>query len=335
MIDANLPFKVAVDRYIFRFILILFSTCLIAQATAAELYPNRLIKLVVPYPAGGGTDALARPLALQLSARLGQTVVVDNRGGAGGSIGMEFVARAPADGYTLLLALTPQLAVNGALYEKIPYDPIKSFSPISLIAEAPYLLLVNPALPVTTTKELLALAKAENGKLTYASSGSGSGAHMAAELLISMTGISMTHIPYKGGGPALSDVLAGHVKVLFAPAVSSMQHIQSGRLRALATTGDKRLASLPNVPTIAESAVPGYESTVWYAVLAPPNTPREIVNRINAELLQILKDPAFRSMMNTNGIEPLGSTPEALNSYINKEITKWSKVIKGAGLKAE
>jgi tripartite-type tricarboxylate transporter receptor subunit TctC len=335
MIDANLPFKVAVDRYIFRFILILFSTCLIAQATAAELYPNRLIKLVVPYPAGGGTDALARPLALQLSARLGQTVVVDNRGGAGGSIGMEFVARAPADGYTLLLALTPQLAVNGALYEKIPYDPIKSFSPISLIAEAPYLLLVNPALPVTTTKELLALAKAENGKLTYASSGSGSGAHMAAELLISMTGIPMTHIPYKGGGPALSDVLAGHVKVLFAPAVSSMQHIQSGRLRALATTGDKRLASLPNVPTIAESAVPGYESTVWYAVLAPPNTPREIVNRINAELLQILKDPAFRSMMNTNGIEPLGSTPEALNSYINKEITKWSKVIKGAGLKAE
>ncbi len=335
MIDANLPFKVAVDRYIFRFILILFSTCLIAQATAAELYPNRPIKLVVPYPAGGGTDALARPLALQLSARLGQTVVVDNRGGAGGSIGMEFVARAPADGYTLLLALTPQLAVNGALYEKIPYDPIKSFSPISLIAEAPYLLLVNPALPVTTTKELLALAKAENGKLTYASSGSGSGAHMAAELLISMTGIPMTHIPYKGGGPALSDVLAGHVKVLFAPAVSSMQHIQSGRLRPLATTGDKRLASLPNVPTIAESAVPGYESTVWYAVLAPPNTPREIVNRINAELLQILKDPAFRSMMNTNGIEPLGSTPEALNSYINKEITKWSKVIKGAGLKAE
>ena len=323
------------DRYIFRLFLILFAAFQIGQATAADPYPNRLIKLVLPYPAGGGTDTFARPLALQLTARLGQTVVVDNRGGAGGSIGMEFVARAPADGYTLLLALTPQLAVNGALYEKIPYDPIKSFSPISLIAEAPYLLLVNPALPVTTTKELLALAKAENGKLTYASSGSGSGAHMAAELLIAMTGIPMTHVPYKGGGPALSDVLAGHVKVLFAPAVSSMQHIQSGRLRAIAITGDRRLSSLPNVPTIAEAAVPGYDSTVWYAVLAPPNTPREIVNRINTELSQILKDPAFKSMMNVNGIEPLGTTPEALNSHINKEISKWSKVIKNAGLKAE
>jgi len=333
--NADLPPRVVVNRYIFRLVLTIFTVFQIAQATPAEPYPNRLIKLVLPYPAGGGTDTFARPLALQLTARLGQTVVVDNRGGAGGSIGMEFVARAPADGYTLLLALTPQLAVNGALYEKIPYDPIKSFSPISLIAEAPYLLLVNPALPVTTTKELLALAKAESGKLTYASSGSGSGAHMAAELLISMTGIPMTHVPYKGGGPALSDVLAGHVKVLFAPAVSSMQHIQSGRLRAIAITGDRRLSSLPNVPTIAEAAVPGYESTVWYAVLAPPNTPREIVNRVNAELSQILKDPTFKSMMNVNGIEPLGTTPEALNSHINKEINKWSKVIKNAGLKAE
>ena len=248
---------------------------------------------------------------------------------------MESVSRAPADGYTLLLALTPQLAVNGALYDKIPYDPIKSFSPISLIAEAPYLLLVNPTLPVNTTKELLALAKAENGKLTYASSGSGSGAHMAAELLISMTGIPMTHVPYKGGGPALSDVLAGHVKVLFAPAVSSLQYVQTGRLKALAITGDKRLSSLPNVPTIAESGVPGYDSTVWYAMLAPANTPREVVTRINAELLQILKDPSFKSMMSLNGIDPIGSSPEGLTSYINKETIKWSKVIKSAGIKAD
>lgn len=322
-------------RPIFQFILMLFVVCAIAPVTAAEVYPNKPIRLVVPYPAGGGTDALARPLAQQLSARLGQTVVVDNRGGAGGSIGMEYVSRAPADGYTLLLALTPQLAVNGALYEKIPYDPIKSFSPISLIGDAPYLLLVNPSLPVNTLKEFLALAKAENGKLTYATSGSGSGAHMAAELLIGMTSIPMTHVPYKGGGPALSDVLAGHVKVLFAPAASSMQHIQAGRLRALAITGEKRLSSLPNVPTIAEAGVPGYESTVWYALLAPPGMSRDIVNRINAELLQSLKDPAFRSMMNINGIEPIGSTPEALSTYINKEIIKWTKVVKSAGLKAE
>ena len=322
-------------KNIFHLFLTLFTLCQITLAIASDPYPNRPIKLVIPYPAGGGTDSFARPLALQLSTRLGQSVVVENRGGAGGSIGMEAVSRAPADGYTLLLALTPQLAVNGALYEKIPYDPIKSFSPISLIAEAPYLLLVNPTLPVNTTKELLALAKAENGKLTYASSGSGSGAHMAAELLISMTGIPMTHVPYKGGGPALSDVLAGHVKVLFAPAVSSLQYIQTGRLKALAITGDKRLASLPNVPTIAESGVPGYDSTVWYAMLAPPNTPREIVTRINAELLQILKDPSFKSMMSLNGIEPIGTSPEGLTSYINKETIKWSKVIKSAGIKAD
>jgi tripartite-type tricarboxylate transporter receptor subunit TctC len=324
-----------VDRYLFRVLLAMFFACQISYANAADTYPNKPIKLVVPYPAGGGTDTFARPLAQRLSTRLGQNVIVDNRGGAGGSIGMEYVSRAPADGYTLLLALTPQLAVNGALYEKIPYDPIKSFTQISLIAEAPYLLLVNPSLPVNTVKEFLALAKAENGKLTYATSGSGSGAHMAAELLISMTGIPMSHVPYKGGGPALSDVLAGHVKVLFAPAVSSMQHIQAGRLRALAITGNKRLSSLPNVPTMAEAGVPGYDSTVWYAVLAPPNTSRDIVMRINAELMQVIKEPAFKSMMSENGIEPIGSSPEALTSFINQETIKWTKVIKGAGLKAE
>lgn len=323
------------DRYLFRVLLAMFFACQISYANAADTYPNKPIKLVVPYPAGGGTDTFARPLAQRLSTRLGQNVIVDNRGGAGGSIGMEYVSRAPADGYTLLLALTPQLAVNGALYEKIPYDPIKSFTQISLIAEAPYLLLVNPSLPVNTVKEFLALAKAENGKLTYATSGSGSGAHMAAELLISMTGIPMSHVPYKGGGPALSDVLAGHVKVLFAPAVSSMQHIQAGRLRALAITGNKRLSSLPNVPTMAEAGVPGYDSTVWYAVLAPPNTSRDIVMRINAELMQVIKEPAFKSMMSENGIEPIGSSPEALTSFINQETIKWTKVIKGAGLKAE
>lgn len=323
------------NTFIFRMTLVLLAAFQMSYVKAAEVYPSKPIKLIVPYPAGGGTDSLARPLAQQLTNRLGQTVVVDNRGGAGGSIGMEYVARAPADGYTLLLALTPQLAVNGALYEKIPYDPIKSFTPISLIAEAPYLLLVNPSLPVNSLKEFLALAKAEGGKLAYATSGSGSGGHMAAELLISMTGISMTHVPYKGGGPAISDVLAGHVKVLFAPAVSSMQHIQAGRLRAIAITGNKRLSSLPSVPTIAEAGVPGYDSTVWYAVLAPPNTPRDIVNRINSELLQTLKDPAFNSMMAANGIEPLGTTPEGLNNYIGKEMIKWAKVVKSAGLKPD
>jgi len=321
-----------IKTHVFLLLLAIFH---VGHLQAADVYPSKVIKLVLPYPAGGGADTFARPLAQQLTNRLGQSVVVENRGGAGGNISMDFVARSPADGYTLMLALTPQLAVNGALYEKIPYDPIKSFTPISLLAEGPYLLLVHPSLNVHSVKDLLALAKAENGKLTYATSGSGSGGHMAGELLISMTGVPMTHVPYKGGGPAISDVLGGHVKVLYAPAVSTMQHIQSGRLRGLAITGEKRLSSLPNIPTIAEAGVPGYDSTVWYAMLAPANTPRDIVNRINSELLQILKDPAFKSMMTVNGIEPIGSTPEGLTTYISKEIIKWTKVVKSAGIKAE
>ena len=306
-----------------------------AFAADNDPYPSKPIKLVVPYPAAGGADSLARPLAQQMSRRLGQSVVVDNKGGAGGNIAMEHVARAPADGYTLMLALTPQMAVNGALYAKIPYDPLQSFAPISLIGEAPYLLLVHPGLPVNSLKDLLALAAQQKGQLAYASSGSGSGGHMAAELLIHMTGIPMTHIPYKGGGPALSDVLAGHVKVIFAPAVSSLQYIQSGRLKALAVSGVRRVSSLPDVPTLAEAGVPGYDSTVWYALLAPARTPKEVIQRIHAELMQTLKDPAFKALMATTGTEPIGSTPEELSGYVTQEIAKWSKVVKSAGMKPE
>ena len=306
-----------------------------AFAAESSSYPSKAIKLVVPYPAAGGADSLARPLAQQLSVRLAQSVVVDNRGGAGGNIAMELVTRSPADGHTLMLALTPQLAVNGALYPKLGYDPIHGFTPISLIAEAPYLLLVHPSLQANTVQELMALAAQDKGKLAYASSGSGSGGHMAAELLIHLSGVSMTHVPYKGGGPALSDVLAGHVKVIFAPAVSSMQYIQSGRLKPLAVSGKKRLASLPQVPTMAEAGIAGYDSTVWYALLAPANTPRDIVQRLYAELLQTLKDPSFKSMMAANGIEPLVTTPEELSSHITQEIVKWSKVVKSSGMRAD
>lgn len=326
-----LPMNSVLMRFVMMCALSIFSGLI----SASDIYPNKLIKLVVPYPAGGGADTFARPLAQQLSARLGQSVVVENRGGAGGNISMDYVARSPADGYTLILALTPQLAVNGAMYERIPFDPIKSFTPISLLGEGPYLLLVHPSLPANTVKEFLALARAENGKLAYASSGSGSGGHMAGELLLQLTNITMTHVPYKGGGPALADVLGGHVKVIYAPAVSSFQYIQSGRLRALAVTGDKRLSSLPMVPTLSEAGVPGYDSTVWYALLAPANTPRDIINRLNTEVLLILKEPSFRAMMNVNGIEPIGSTPEGLTSYISKEIIKWTKVVKSAGIKVE
>jgi tripartite-type tricarboxylate transporter receptor subunit TctC len=319
---------------------VLFSTLASASLTLipaahAENYPLKPIKLVVPYPPGGGTDTLARPFAQRLAVELGQPVIVDNRGGAGGNLGMDYVARAPADGYTLLLALTPQLAVNVSLFDKLPYDTQKDYSPITLLAEGPYLLVVHPSLPVHSVAELIALAKAKPGELNYATSGNGSGAHMAAELFTSMTGTRMTHTPYKGGGQALNDVLSGHVQVLFVPPVSASQHIKSGRLRALGITATKASAGLPNVPTLSEAGVPGYDSSVWYGVLAPAGTPKDIVTKLNAAMLKVLKQPEFHALLVTNGIEPIGSTPIELSNYINKEITKWSKVIKSAGIKAQ
>jgi tripartite-type tricarboxylate transporter receptor subunit TctC len=314
----------------------LMLACLaLVSPASAQTYPVKPIRLVVPYPPGGGTDTLARPLALKLGAELGQPVIVDNRGGASGNIGMEYVARAPADGYTILLALTPQLAVNLSLFDKLPYDPRRDFAPITLLAEGPYLLVVNPSLPVHSVSELIALAKAKPGALNYATSGNGSGAHMAAELFNHMTGTRMVHTPYKGGGQALSDVLSGHVQILFAPPVSAGPHVKSGRLRALGITGTKVSAGLPNVPTVADAGVPGYDSSVWYGVLAPAGTPKDIVVKLHATILKILQQPDFQTLLVSNGIDPIGSTPEELARYIDKEIIKWSKVVKAAGIKAE
>jgi tripartite-type tricarboxylate transporter receptor subunit TctC len=312
-----------------------FASLLLAPFAHAQQYPDKPIRLIVPYPPGGGTDTLARPLAQRLAVELGQPVIVDNRGGAGGNLAMEAVARAPADGYTLVLALTPQLAVNISLYDKVRYDPRHDFAPITLLAEGPYLLVVHPSVPVNSVKELIALAKAKPGELNYATSGIGSGAHMAAELFTSMTGTRMTHTPYKGGGQALTDVLAGHVQLLFAPPVTVTQHITNGRLRALAITGSKRSASLPSVPTMSEAGVPGYDSSVWYGVLAPAGTPKEIVATLNAAMLKILKQPDFHALLVTNGMEPIGSSPSDFSNYIDTEIVKWSRVIKSAGIKVE
>jgi tripartite-type tricarboxylate transporter receptor subunit TctC len=312
-----------------------FACLVLAPMAHAQQYPDKPIRLVVPYPPGGGTDTLARPLAQRLAVELGQPVIVDNRGGAGGNLAMEAVARAPADGYTLVLALTPQLAVNVSLYDKVRYDPRHDFAPVSLLAEGPYLLVVHPSVPVNSIGELIALAKAKPGELNYATSGIGSGAHMAAELFTSMTGTRMTHTPYKGGGQALTDVLAGHVQLLFAPPVTVTQHITNGRLRALAITGTKRSASLPSVPTMSEAGVPGYDSSVWYGVLAPAGTPKDIVATLNAAMLKILKQPDFHALLVTNGMEPIGSTPSDFSKYIDTEIVKWSKVIKSAGIKVE
>jgi tripartite-type tricarboxylate transporter receptor subunit TctC len=304
----------------------------LAGAVHAQSYPSRTVRLVVPYPPGGGADTLARPLVQKLTESLGQQIIVDNRGGAGGNVGMELVAKAPPDGYTLAFALTAQLAVNPSLFKKLPYDPVRDYEPISLLASGPYLLVVHPSLPVKSVKDLIALAKSRRGQIQYASSGNGSGGHLAAELLKSMAKIDMVHIPYKGGGQALIDVLAGQVQILFAPPASCAQYVQAGRLRAIGVSTAKRSASLPDVPTIAEAGVPGYDSGVWYAVVAPAGTPKDVVGKLHGEFVRALNTPEYHKLLVQNAIDPIGSTPEELGRFIKSELAKWAKVVKDANV---
>ena len=301
----------------------------------AQGYPAKTVRVIVPYPPGGGTDTIARPLAQKLTESFGQQVIIDNRGGAGGNVGMELAARAAPDGYTLVIGLTAQLAVNPALYRKLPYDPVKDYEPITLIGAGAYLLVVHPSLPVKDVKELVALAKARPGQITYASSGNGSGGHLCMELFKTMTGTNFVHVPYKGGGPALVDTLAGQVQVLFTPPVSATQHVQSGRLRALAVSTVRRSSGMPDLPTIAESGVPGYDSGVWYGVLAPAGTPREIVMRVNGDVVKALQQPDFRTMLIANSIDPIGSSPEVLAQFIRIEMAKWAKVVRDADVRVD
>ncbi len=306
-----------------------------AAASAADVYPSKPIRLVIPYPPGGGTDTIMRPFVQYLSERLGQQVVIDNRGGAGGAMGMEAVARATPDGYTILTALTAQLAVNPALYKKLPYDSIKDYAPITLFADGPYLLVVHPSLPVKSLQEFLDLARKRPGGIVYASSGKGSGGHLAAELLQSMTGIKMVHVPYKGGGPALTAMLTGEVQVTFAPYASAHGLIKSGRIRAIGVTTARRPRAIPDIPTIAEAGVPGYDAGVWYSLLAPAGTPRAIIDRLNRETIAVLNKPEFTKLLVENAIDPIGSTPEELAQYIKNEIDKWAKVVKEGGIRLE
>jgi tripartite-type tricarboxylate transporter receptor subunit TctC len=308
----------------------------VAQAQGVPAgYPSKPVRLVIPYPPGGGSDTIMRPFAPVLAAKLGQQVVLDNRGGAGGSIGMEAVARAAPDGYTIVIALTAQLAVNPSLFGKLPYDPVRDFAPITLFADGPYVLVVHPSLPVKSVKELIALARARPNDITYASSGNGSGAHLAAELLKSMTGTRMLHVPYKGGGPALTALLSGEAQVLFATYAAGRGHIAAGRLRALGVSTAKRPAVITDIPTIAEAGVPGYDSGVWYAFLAPAATPRPIVERLNRDIVAALNEPDYNRMLVERAINPIGSTPEHLAQYIRSEIVKWAKVVKEAGVRVD
>jgi tripartite-type tricarboxylate transporter receptor subunit TctC len=306
-----------------------------ASPAPAQSYPVKPIRLVIPYPPGGGSDTIGRPLAQKMGEGLGQQIIVENRGGANGNIGMEAVARSVPDGYTLVFALTAQLAINPGLYRKVPYDPVRDFAPISLLGSGGYLLVVHPSLPVKSLKELIALARSRPGQIAYSSSGNGSGGHLAIELMNSMAGIKMLHVPYKGGGPALMDLIAGQVQVLFATQLASWPHVQSGRVRALAVSTAKRPESVPNLPTLSEAGLPGYDSGVWYGVLAPAGTPREIIVRLNAEVIRALAQPDYRKLLVSNTIEPIGSPPEQLGQYIKSELVKWAKVIKSAGVRID
>jgi tripartite-type tricarboxylate transporter receptor subunit TctC len=298
----------------------------------AQAFPGKSIRWILPYPPGGGSDTIARPFARKLSENIGQQVIIDNRGGAGGNIGMEAAARAAPDGYTVVMGLTAQLAVNPALFTKIPYDPIRDFEPIMLLANGGYLLVAHPSLPAKTVTDLIAIARKRPGELLYASSGNGSGGHLASELFNVMAGVRITHVPYKGGGQAMVDTVAGQTQLLFTPPISSAGHVESGRLRAIAISTTKRLSSMPKLPTIAESGVPGYDSGVWYAMLAPRGTPQNIIARLHEEFRKVLGDSAIRGFLTKSGVEPDGGTPDELSKYMRSELAKWAKVIKAANI---
>jgi tripartite-type tricarboxylate transporter receptor subunit TctC len=306
-----------------------------ANLRVGRSFPTKPVRLVLPYPAGGGSDAISRLLAQRLTDIFGQPVVIDNRGGGGGAIGMEIAARATPDGHTILMALTAQLAVNVSLYRALPYDPVKDFAPVTLLGDGPYLLVLHPSVPAKSVRELVALARERPDRLVFASSGTGSGGHLAGELLMSLTGARLLHVPYKGGGPALIDLLSGQAQVLFAPYASASGHVRSGRIRALAVSTARRPAALPDLPTIAESGVPGYDSGVWYGVLAPAATPPAIVTELHRAIVGALGQPDFRKVLVDAAIDPIGSTPAELGAHIRREIAKWAALIRASGIRVE
>jgi tripartite-type tricarboxylate transporter receptor subunit TctC len=302
--------------------------------TALADYPERPVRLVVPFAPAGGTDLTSRLISQHLSESLGRPVVVENRAGGAGNIGTEAVARASADGHTLLLA-SLSTAVNISLFKKLPFNPLSDFAPVSLVATVPLLVVVHPSLPVNDIQELIRLAKMKPGELNYASGGLGTANHVGGELFKYMANVQIVHVPYKGGGPALADVAGGHVPLFFGTMTSTRDLVKAGRLRALATTGATRSPGAPELPTVAESGVPGYEVSAWYGVLAPAGTPRPIVNRLSADLARMLRVPDVREALLANGTDPVGSTPEEFARHLRNEIDKWAKVVQASGLHAE
>jgi tripartite-type tricarboxylate transporter receptor subunit TctC len=301
---------------------------------AAQSYPDKPIRVVVASAPGGGTDFVARVLSTRLAENLAQSLVIDNRGGAGGTIGTDIVAKAAADGYTLLVVFV-NFAIHPSLYRKLPFDSVRDFSPVSTLATTPLLLVVNPQLPAKSVKDFIALGKAPGSRLNYAAPGVGSLGHLAGELFKSMTGVSMAHIAYKGGGPAITALVGGEVQAYFSTMPAALAQVRAGRLRALAVSSARRAATQPDIPTIAESGVPGYDVTGWFGVLAPARTPASVVKRLNEEFARALATPEVRKRLAGEGLDPASSTPDAFAATIRSDIAKWNKVVTQAGIKAE
>jgi tripartite-type tricarboxylate transporter receptor subunit TctC len=316
--------------------LFILGAALFASTTAAmaQNYPSRPVRFVVPYAPGGSTDTLARSMAIKLSELLGQQVVVDNRPGANGDIGMTIVARAPADGYTIVLGYIANLGIGPSLYEKMPYDPVKDFASITQVAGASNIFVTHPSLPAKNFKEFIAYTKANPKKVSFATAGVASVGHLTGELLNDMAGIDMLHVPYKGSGQAISDLVGGHIKVMISGMASTLPHVRSGKLIGIVTTGLKRTPATPDIPTIAET-YPGFESSSWFGVLAPAGTPKPIVTRLNADLHKSLQDAAVAKRLAAVGFEITYGTPEEFSAYIKSEIKKWAKVVKASGAKPD
>jgi len=300
---------------------------LTALEVPAQDYPAKPIRLVVPFPPGGGNDTIARLMGQKLAPVLGQQVLVDNRPGAGGTIGAELAAKSPPDGYTLFLAGVASHGINPNLRKQLPYDPVRDFSGVSLIASAPLLVVVHPSLPATSVKQLVALAKAKPGAINFASNGTGGSSHLAAELFMMMTGTALVHIPYKGLSLALTDLLSGQVQLMFSSAVAMLPQVKAGKLRAIAMTGAKRSQAIPDIPTVAEAGVPGYETGSWYGIVAPAKTPRPVIERLSREIAAATRSAEISGRLVDEAVIPIGSTAEEFDAHIRRELARWAKVI--------
>ena len=309
----------------------LFAMPLLAMAQA---YPTRPIKMLVPFPAGGTVDFFARVVAPKLTDALGQPVQVENRSGAGGNIAAEAVAKAPADGYTLLMG-SEIVAINISLYKQLGYDPLKDLAPVTLVGTVPNILIANLAVPATSVKELIALAKKPGTKLSYASTGHGTSSQLSSELFKSMAGVDILHVPYKGGAPAIADVIGGQVNIMFLNMPTGLGQVKAGKVRILGVTSAKRVVQLPDVPTIEEAGLKGFETAAWSGVYVPMGTPRDIITRLNTEIVKILKMPSVREQLAGQGAEPVGDTPEEFAQFTRSEIAKWAQVVKASGAKVE